>query len=430
MANQIKNIGGVAMELLYQLTNSLSFMKGVKNQYSNEFAKDGAKVGDTLNVKWIENTPITRGPVAKINPFVEKTLPIVITDDHWYQTAIEFGSKELALSVEEFNAKTNLKQIMASMANEMEEDCLKLALQIPNMVGTPGTTPGTAGGTGYLMSTAPQIFGNANSILTDLGAPAEMRTMALSTRAMNNTVGANATLFNPQQAISDQYRRGLITRNMNFDFIENVNIPTIVTGTRTNGTVLVGSIDGATTLQVTGLGANATVSAGEHLTIANVRAVNPMNQNQRDFLRMFVVTAAATANAAGQATLTVSPQITLSNPEKLVNGVLVRRYPLLPINVNGTVDALPLAGAAVTFSGAASTTTVLNVACQKDSMVTTTVDLPLIGGADKCVRVTHEGISLRLWTDGDIHNSTKITRIDSIVVPTLVRSDLATVVFG
>lgn len=430
MANQVKNIGGVAKELLYQLVSSFSFMKGVKRKYSNEFAQEGAKVGDTLNVKWIENTPVTRGPVLVKQPYKEKTLPVVITDDHWYQSGLEFGSKELALSIEEFNEKTNLVQIMNSMASEIEEDMLKLAYQIPNMVGTPGSTPGTVAGAGLLTSTAPTIFGNANAVLTDLGAPSDMRTMALTPTAMTVSSAGLSGLLNPTKEISEQYRKGMIKNAMNFDFIENTNIPTIVTGTRTNGTVLIGSTDGDSTITVTGIGANATVSAGEHFTVANVWAVHPLSQTIRPFLRMFVVTADAVANAAGQATLSISPEIILSNPEKLTAGVLARRYPALPINVNGTVSALPLAGAAVTFSGAASTTTVLNIAHQEDAIMATSVDLPLIGGADKCVRVSHEGISLRLWCDGDITNSAKIQRIDAIIVPTLIRKDLACVVFG
>lgn len=430
MANLVSNIGGVAKELLYQLTNSLSVIKGIKRDYSDQFAVAGAMVGNVLNVKWLENVPVTRGPVAIVRNYVEKTLPITILPIHQYQSAIRFGSAELKLSIEPFNRKTNLMQIAAKIANEMEQDVLNLALQVPNMVGTPGTTPGPAAGAGLLVSTSPNIYGNAGAILTDLGAPVDDRSMALNTAAMTQSASATVALQNPARDISGQYRKGVVTRAMNFDFVENVNIPTITTGTRTNGTVLVGSTDGDTTLQVTGLGANATVSAGEHFTVAAVTAVNPMNQQPRFFLRMFVVTAAAVANAAGQATLSIAPQIILSNPESLVAGVLVARYPALPINVNGTVEALPLAGAVVTFSGAASTRTVLNLAHQHDSITLTTVDLPCYDDADKCVVVTHEGISMRLWRASDWTNDRCATRIDIIAVPTLVRPDLSTIVFG
>jgi hypothetical protein len=219
MANTIKNIGGVAKELLYQLVGSLSFMKGVKRKYSEQFSKDGAKIGDTLNVKWIENAPITRGPVLVKSPYKEKTLPIVISDDYWYQSGLEFGSKELALSIEEFNEKTNLVQTMNSMASDIEEDFLKLAFQIPNMVGTPGSTPGTVAGAGYLTSTAPTIFGNANSVLTDLGAPSDMRTMALTPNAMTVSSAGLSGLLNPTKEISEQYRKGLIKNAMNISLL-------------------------------------------------------------------------------------------------------------------------------------------------------------------------------------------------------------------
>ena len=430
MANIIKNLTGVTKEVLYQLTNEMSVMKGIKRQYSEQFAKDGAKIGNVLNVKSIKNVPVTRGPVFVGQSLEEKTIPIEILPIHQYQTGLTFGSAEYALSVESFTEKTNLKQIIAKMANEIEQDILEKNKQVYNMVGTLGTSPGTAGGTGLTKTTAPNIFTNASAVLTAMGAPSEQRTMALTPEAMGDCVGALAGLLNPTNEISAQYRKGRIAQALNYDFVENVNIPSITTGTRTAGTVLVGSTDGDTTIHVTGLGANATISAGEHITIAGVRAVNPMNQQPRSFLQMFVVLADAVASAGGVATLSVSPQISLSNPETVVDGVLTRRYPLLPINVNGTVNALPLAGAAVTFSGAASSTGVLNVAHHRDSVALTSVDLPLYGGADKCVRMQHEGISLRVWQEGDIRGDQMITRIDVIAVSTLVRPELSCIVWG
>jgi hypothetical protein len=433
MANTIKNIGGVTKEYVTQLFNEASLLKGVKRQYSDQFAKDGAKIGNILNVKYMDNIPITRGRQINISPIVERTIPITILDVNQYQAAIDYGSRDYALSIESFNEKTNLKQIARKMANEMEADCARLALGFTNAVGTLGTTPGTAGGVGLLMTAAPQIYSNAGAFLTAAGAPPEDRTMAINPIASGISIGSLSGLQNPVDAISSQYRKGRMGANtLGFDFIENVNLPTFVTGTRLQAaaTVAVQSVDGDTSIVMSGLGANATIMQGEHFTVAGVNMVNPMNQLPQGFFQSFVVTANATATAGGIATVPVSPTISLSNPAVMVGTTMVTRYPGLPINVNGTVDALPLVGAAVTFSGAPSATGVFNFGFQRDAIVMTSVDLPVYEGQDKCAQENYEGFNVRVWRNPDIEGDRLICRIDSVVVFTLIRSQLGCVVWG
>ena len=91
---------------------------------------------------------------------------------------------------------------------------------------------------------------------------------------------------------------------------------------------------------------------------------------------------------------------------------------------------MPVAGAAVTFDGAASTTGVFNIAYQEDSVVATSVDLPLFEGTDKCVSLELGGIKLRYWRDSDIENDRRISRMDAIIVFTMVRKELGLIVWG
>ena len=432
--NIIKNIGGVTKEYVAQLTNNASLLKGVKMKYSDQFAKDGAKVGNVLNVKYMDNPPIARGAQVQINSVVERTIPITILDVNQYQAAFDFTSADMALSIESFNEKTNLKQTAQKMISEMEGDLANLMMMFPQQVGTLGTTPGTAAGAGMLMSTAPQIFTNADAMLTSMGASDYNRTMALTPLASGLSVSALSGLQNPVDAISRQYREGRMgAKTLNFDFIRNTNLPTFTTGTRSQagGTVLIGSQDGDSSIVMTGLGANATITKGEHFTVAAVRAVNPLNQKQQGFLQSFVVTADVLADANGNATVPVSPTITLSNPEFMVGSSMIKRYTTLPRNVNGTVDALPLANATVTFSGAASTIGVFNVAYQEDSIVATAVDLPEYEGQTLCHREHLEnGLAARLWKQADIQGDRMICRFDSMVVFTMIRTQCGVVVWG
>ena len=433
MPNTMKNVGGVTKEIVTQIFNESSILKGIQRKYSDQFEKDGAKIGNILNVKYLDNLPVTRGRTISISPVVERTIPITLLDVHQYQSAFGFNSADYSLSVESFTEKTNLKQIARKMANEMESDCARLFAQFPMSVGTVGTTPGTAAGAGLLMSTSPNIYTNASGVMTSYGAPSEDRTMAINPQASGLSIAALAGLQNPVSEISSQYRKGRMGANtLGFDFIENVNLPSFTTGTRLQAaaTVSVPSLDGATTLAVTGLGAGATVMIGEHFTVAGVRMVNPMSQLQQGYLQQFTVTANAVADAGGNATLSISPAIVLANPEILVGTTMVRMYPALPVNVNGTVDALPLGGAAITFMGAPSTTGVFNCGFQKDSIVMTSVDLPVYAGTDKCSQQNFEGFSARVWRDSDITNDRVICRIDSMVVFTMIRKEYGIVVWG
>ena len=433
MANTIKNIGGVTKEIVTQLYNEASLLKGIKRQYSDQFAKEGAKIGNILNVKYLNNIPITRGRQINISPIVETTIPITILDVNQYQAAIDYGSRDYALSIESFTEKTNLKQIARKMASEMEADCARLAMGFTNSVGTLGTTPGTVGGAGLLTTTAPQIFTNASAYMTAAGALPEDRTMAINPLAAGLSVSGLSGLQNPTSEISSQYRKGRMGANtLGFDFIENVNLPTFTTGTRSQagGVVSVPSMDGDTSIQMSGLGANATIMQGEHFTVAGVNMVNPMNQLAQGFLQSFVVTANVTATAGGLAVVPVAPVISLSNPATMINNVLTQRYPLLPLNVNGMVDSLPGVGATVTFSGAASTTGVFNFGFQKDAIVMTTVDLQTYEGQDKCAQENYEGFNVRVWRNPDIEGDRLICRIDSVVVFTLIRQQCGCIVWG
>ena len=432
-SNTIKNVGGVTKEYLLQLYNSLSLMKGIKRKYSEQFGKDGAKIGDVLNVKYMDNMPGSRGHKIGISPVVERTIPVYIQEVNQYQRAFDFYSSDLELSVESFGEKTNLEQNSRSMGNDMEVDLANLMCQFPQRVGTLGTTPGNAGGVGMLMSTAPNIYTNAGGMLTGMGALTTKRTMAITPMASGLSVASLAGLQNPTEQISSQYREGRMGANtLNFDFVENVNLATFTTGTRSiNAGTIVGNVaEGATTVTITGLGANATISQNEHFTIAAVNAVNPMNQKQQGFLKSFTVLNAATCDASGTVTVSISPAISQANPESMINSTMVKLYTNLPVNVNGTVDALPVAGAAVTFDGAASTTGVFNIAYQEDSVVATSVDLPLFEGTDKCVSMELGGIKLRYWRDSDIENDRRISRMDAIIVFTMVRKELGLIVWG
>ena len=51
MANTLLTISMITKESLRVLKNNLAFARGVNREYDDKFAIEGAKIGDTLNIR-------------------------------------------------------------------------------------------------------------------------------------------------------------------------------------------------------------------------------------------------------------------------------------------------------------------------------------------------------------------------------------------
>jgi hypothetical protein len=140
-------------------------------------------------------------------------------------------------------------------------------------------------------------------------------------------------------------------------------VPTFATGTRTNGTIAGASqnvnytavaqsttVNGrflTQTLNIAGLGANATIADGEVFTIAGVNAWDNRKGASMGRAQQFRVVGGVSADGAGAATVRIFPAIIVQNAT-LTGDLGVN-------NANATVDAAPANGVAVTWVGSAST---------------------------------------------------------------------------
>ena len=114
-------------------------------------------------------------------------------------------------------------------------------------------------------------------------------------------------------------------------------------------------------------------------------------------LQQFTVTATNSAS-----TMTISPAIYINGPRQNVSAASGAQ---LTSTSNVTT-------AAIVWVGAASTSYVHNLMYHRDAFTFATAALPIYGAAEKCVVKTLDGISLRVWQDGDIRNDELLTRID------------------
>ena len=131
-------------------------------------------------------------------------------------------------------------------------------------------------------------------------------------------------------------------------------------------------------------------------TVAGVYACHPETKQAYSHLQQFTV---ITTSASGA--ITVSPTIYLTGPRQNVASSASAQLATTAFNAQ-----------VVTFVGSASTTYLQNLMYHKEAFQFITADLPLMGGAHNCARRVQDGLSLRVWFDGDIRNDELLCRID------------------
>lgn len=408
MSNTLLTISQVTKEAMRLLHNSLTFAKNINMQYSDQYARSGAKIGANCAVRIPNRFIVTSNANFSSQTVTEESVTITLgTQKH---VDFTFSSVEMTLSIDDFSNRY-LKPAMAKLASQIDYDAMSMAKDVYWNVGTPGSVPGANTGSNLQTVNTPQIFLNAGRVLDDMATPRDgLRNVVMNPAAHAGAVAGLSGLFNSQAALSDQYRNGLIAKNvLGFDFYMDQNVNTLTAGSRANGTVAGANQVGAN-LAITAAGNNATVAAGDVFTIANVYAVNPESQQSTGVLQPFTVTAAANLGANGNATLTISPSIVVANANI----------------ANGTVNALPANGANLTWqSGNANAVTPMSLAFHRDAHAIVFADLDLPEGSAKCSREVYEGISLRWITQYDIDTDTNKTRIDVLYGYKTIRPEMS-----
>ena len=143
------------------------------------------------------------------------------------------------------------------------------------------------------------------------------------------------------------------------------------------------------------------VRKGDVFTIAGVFAVNPQSKQSTGSLAQFVATADTNSDGSGNATIPINPAIIGPGTGPVAN----------PFQ---NVSVLPTTGNALTFQGAASTTSQRGFVFHPDAITFANADLPLYGGLDMGDRKTDDQLkmSMRVIRDYDINLDRAPLRID------------------
>ena len=401
MSNSILTIDMITRKSLEILENNLVLTRNVNRQYDDSFAVEGAKIGSTLRIRLPDRALVTDGAALQVQDDNEQYTTLTVASQK--HIGVNFTSAELTMQLDDF-AERVLKPRISQLASSIDADVANAYKAIYSSVGTPGTTPATS-----------LVLLQAQQKLNENAAVMSPRYATVNPAANAGLVEGMKGLFNPTDTISRQFKNGMM--GMGVLGYEEINMSQSIKqhttgtwGTTITVTTTVAT-QGQATLGLSFTGASQSWNVGDVFTVANVYSVNPQTRESTGSLQQFVVTAAVTAQNA-TTTVSVSPAIYTS------------------ANALATVDSFPVAGAAVTMLGAATTQYAQNLIYHKDAITFATADLLLPQGVDMASRQVHNGISLRVVRQYDINNDRLPCRIDVLYGFSTIRPAMAVRMWG
>lgn len=378
MANTILTPTAVTRKIQQVLHGKLFLAKKVDRQYDSQYMADGAKMGADIKIRLPNKYVIRTGKTLNAQDTSESS--VTLTRATQVGVDMTFSTAELTMEMDDF-AERIIEPAAAIVASNIENAIAAQYVNVPNYVGTAGTTPAS-------MLTILQ----AGARLDDNLVPRDgKRFLALSPLAMASMVDSYKGLFNKQGDVANQYESGVIEDPASgFKWgvcpviNPHVNSAGVVSGITVNDA---GITDGDT--QVTINTSTTAYAAGTIVTFAGCYAVNEETKVAYSHLKQFVVTS-ATATV-----LTLDPPV------------------YWDATANQNCSAVPTNSGAVTVLGAASTSYPQHLAFHKNWLTLATCDLEDVSKFGAWgAREVFDGISIRLARQYNINSDNIPCRLD------------------
>lgn len=391
--NQLLTITMITRRLIQVWRNNIVFAMGADRKYQDEFAKSGAKIGDTVNIRLPARFTVVDGPNLVPQNYQERSVPLTIS---WQKhTDVEFGSREMTLSLDDWSRRIGEPEAI-KLANAVDVEGLSQYWKVYNSLMSPTVSPTTSKWRMYL---------RAGALLDQESIPRDgKRVVVTEPVEAADLIDENKGLFNAPATISDQNTTGEMSRSAGLKWLMDQNVQMHVTGAREGGaTAIVGAAgQTGTSLAVTGFAANTNVKLkrGDVFQITGVGAVNPLSLQATGRLRDFTVMADFPTNASGAGSISISPAI------------------VGPGSPDQTVTALPAASAPLIFmingvAYSANTTYAQNLVYHPLAFTLAMVDLVMPHSGDYArISDPQAGISMRSWKDSDIRTDSHPARVD------------------
>lgn len=371
------------------LKNNLVMAKLCDSEGVDKEFKPG--VGGTVYVKRPPEFSIRTGATATAQDVVEGELAVSV--DKQAGVDVQFTSAEETLYVDKLLKSRVLDASMAQIASYIDQQLIGRVAEFHNWVGTPGQ-----------VVDSPADFFLGPQRLDEMSVPGNDRNAIMTPADGYGMAGSLLAIAALAGEVSkNALQKAKLPMIGNVDPYITQTVPSLTTGTRANGAVN-GASQGVAytavktsysqTLSIDGIGASATVKAGEVFTIAGVFAVNPRTKAALPYLQQFAVLSDATASSGAIAALSISP-------------------PMIASGAFQNVSAAPADDAAVTWLGSASATYRPSAVFHKTAikLVSAKLVAPYSGEADFATD-PETGLTIRYWRYSDGANDTHSHRWD------------------
>lgn len=375
----------ITRKALQLFRNSNAFLQMIDRQYDDQYAKTGAKIGSALKIRLPNDYTVRVGTTAVVQNTAETSVTLNVTQQ--VGVDVQFSSAELALSLDDFATRC-LAPMINNLAGFVAGDIMTGAENIPNLVHN-------VDGSNNTITPTPTTWLTAGAVLDKFSCPRDQRNVLLDPVTMARTVGSLTGLFNAQDKIGNQYKKGLVAMDtLGFDWAMDQTVRLHTEGTFVSGTV--SATTGQTGTAITVTSTTGILNVGDIITIAGVVAVNRVNKNTTGQLMQFVVTTQA---PGGSTTLNIYPAIL---PQVASANVAYQ-----------TVVSSPAAGAAITQVVNANEVYRKNFAFHPTAVTMATADLQLPSAAVLGAhREAYSGISIRTIQDYIPQTDVFLTRTD------------------
>lgn len=407
MANTYLTIDMITKEAVRLFKNSNLFIMNIDTQYDNQFAIDGAKIGDTLRIRLPSDFIVTEGPAMQLQDNTQQFTTLTVSTQ--LNVATPYTTAERTMSIDNYS-----ELVMAPMMNNLAG---KVALNV--MMGSEGGVANfvsNVDGAGNIITPTSEQFLDANAILDDNSADDMDRRVVNSPKTDARTTTALQGLLNPTPEISAQFRSGKMKSGLGYArWFRDQTVITHTSGSYANGSTVAGGNQttgtGGDAINVSALG--GTLRKGDIIIIEDVNMVNRVTKQSLGTPRQFVLTADA---GVGDTSISIYPGLIGPGP----NGEDSQYQ---------TVDALPLNGATITMVTKANEVYRKSIAYTQKAVTMATADLVLPKRAiEEGSRANYDGISLRIITDYLPQSDQLATRVDVLFGKRYIRPEWLCVV--
>jgi len=401
MSNVFLDATEYANTMLLLLKNQLVFGRLVNGRFNDQVTdQNGLSISVKRPPRFIANS----GASLAAQDIVTGSETIKV--DQYKNVHVSIGDLEYVQSYNELMRSS----VMQSAASELAQDVdLYIADQTKRFfswVGTPGNNVAS-----------PAEFNKVHTRLMEQSVPNSELSAALSfadgEEIRGSLIGGDINGVN-----RNALERVRIPILSEVDVYATQSLAQLTTGDRTDGAVKGGSQEAnyrdvkdnaymSQTLDLDGLGANATISKGEIFTVAGVFAINPRTRQAYSRLQQFTVISDATANGSGEATVTITPAMIVAGTNDGTDTTTNTRY--------ATVSAAPADDAVVTWLGSTETSYTQRAAFHRQGISLVSARLPTPFTGESSFAVDPEtGIGIRYWRGSDISTGDHVHRWDMI----------------